>query len=438
MKRRKKAAPRPDFVVNPRVFNEGLAREILLGERRRETILAIIYSVLMIVSVGLINFFPDVLDQPIQLQLTLLLAGATIYELLMWAVSGLTFKRRRRMPVIPRYINAVIELSIVSAVIVLIAETYDPVNVLITPLALVYFVFIILAAMRLDVLLCIFTGVVAAAEYLAIVYYYLPQIEHIPGVGIALLSLDHHIAKASIMVVSGLGAGFVSILYRRRVIRLLYTAVERNRILGIFGQHVSPEVVNQLLAQSAADEPSQSRYVTVMFLDLRDFTSYAAHRDPQEVINYLNTMFEIMITIINDNQGVIFKYLGDGLMAVFGAPLDDNHSRQHAVTAGLQIIDAIEAERSDKFPKTVVGIGIHAGEAVVGNMGATSRKEYTVVGDVVNLASRIEQLTKELDANLVVTEEIWKVVRRNHPRAIDLGEIVVRGYDEPRQLYRLA
>src|SRR5215475_14343319 len=123
-----------------------------------------------------------------------------------------------------------------------------------------------------------------------------------------------------------------------------------------------------------------------MFLDIRNFTGFAEKRSPEEVVEYLESLFEFMIEIVNRHNGIINKFLGDGFMAVFGAPLSDGKDCENAVRSAKEILERVkeETDRGAILP-TQVGIGLHAGKAVTGSIGSAVRKEYTVIGDVVNL-----------------------------------------------------
>jgi adenylate cyclase len=157
------------------------------------------------------------------------------------------------------------------------------------------------------------------------------------------------------------------------------------------------------------DLRSEKRNVCVMFLDIRNFTSFAEQRAPEEVVSYLESLFEFMIEIVNRHHGVINKFLGDGFMAVFGAPLSDGDDCLHAIAAAQEILTRVDLEvtHGNVLP-TRVGIGLHAGEAVTGSIGTALRREYAVIGDVVNLASRIEQLNKQFGSQFLISETVWK------------------------------
>ncbi len=176
-----------------------------------------------------------------------------------------------------------------------------------------------------------------------------------------------------------------------------------------------------------------------MFLDIRGFTAYSEKRDPEEVVAYLNTLFDFMIDIVNAKGGIIHQLLGDGFKAIFGAPLNNPNNRQQAADASLAILDRIaEEQAAGRIPPTRIGIGLHAGEALTGTVGSSIHKEYKVTGDVVNLTARIEQLNKTYDSQLLASEAVWKEVDLPGLEADEIGAVEVRGRAEPVHIYKLA
>ena len=155
-----------------------------------------------------------------------------------------------------------------------------------------------------------------------------------------------------------------------------------------------------------------------------------------EVVNYLNCLFDFIIDIVNKNNGIVNKLLGDGFMAVFGAPISGEDDVKNAIQSSFEILERIklETERGN-IPKTNVGIGLHAGKAVTGNVGSVSRKEYTIIGDVVNLASRIEQLNKKYGTQILVSEDVWNAYDKNKGEFLD--EVEIRGREEKVKIFKL-
>lgn len=153
----------------------------------------------------------------------------------------------------------------------------------------------------------------------------------------------------------------VAIQIKNGFLKSIENIEERKQLMNIFGQHVSPEVVDKLLNQNVEIE-SEVKHVCVMFLDIRNFTSFSENKSPVEVVNYLNTLFEFMIEIVNRNNGIINKFLGDGFMAVFGAPITNGKDCVNAVNASKEILEKVnEYNQSAKIPPTKIGIGLHSG-----------------------------------------------------------------------------
>ena len=145
-----------------------------------------------------------------------------------------------------------------------------------------------------------------------------------------------------------------------------------------------------------------------------------------------------MVDVVNRNHGIVNKFLGDGFMAVFGAPFSEGNDCENAVLAGMEILNMLDSEtRSGNIPATRIGIGLHAGDVVTGNVGSAKRKEYTIIGDVVNIASRLEQLNKRFSSSMLVSSEVWEKVTGMNIEAEDLGNIEVRGHQQSIHVYRI-
>jgi adenylate cyclase len=176
-----------------------------------------------------------------------------------------------------------------------------------------------------------------------------------------------------------------------------------------------------------------------MFLDIRDFSRLANDHSPSEVMSYLNILFGFMIPVINEHHGIINKFLGDGFMAVFGAPIKDDKQCHHAVDAAMKILGHVEQLKVEgRIPPTRLGIGLHIGRVITGNVGGTERKEYTIIGDAVNLASRIEQATKQLGGQLLVSQAVAAMIAGAKYTAQDMGLIELKGQAQPVRLFKLA
>lgn len=192
---------------------------------------------------------------------------------------------------------------------------------------------------------------------------------------------------------------------------------EQEDILKLFKRYVPAEVVSQALS-SKEDQlmsPGESRVVSVLFADIRGFTRFASHLRPSQIVDFLNNYWEEISECVKHNKGYINKYMGDGLLSIFGAPVSyiDNH--ENAVSAALDMIDrlkVINEKYADLLGTEIkIGIGINSGEVVVGNVGTDSYMEYTVIGDTVNVASRMEAISKQKPNSIIVSEKTQGLVK---------------------------
>ncbi len=363
-------------------------------------------------------------------------AALVAYELTVRRVLGGLLERGRPVAGVLRYVNALVETSIPTIFILVASHDVAPVYALEGPPGYLYAVFIVLSTLRLDFRLSLFTGFVAALEYLLLAALFVPASGVAPGTPLG--TVPFYVAKAIVFVLAGLAAAFVADEVRRRVVGVLRSLEERQRVVAAFGQQVSPEIVDELLAGGGRME-SRRVFVCVLFMDIRDFTRTVERKTPQEIVAYQNAVFGAAVEVINRQRGVINQFLGDGLMATFGAPVATGRECADALSAARDLIASIHRlTLSRKIPETRVGIGLHAGEAVVGNIGSQARQQYSVSGNVVILAARIEQLNKTYGSQLLVSQEVLRRAGEDARGATPLGAVGVKGRDEPVELYRLA
>ena len=191
----------------------------------------------------------------------------------------------------------------------------------------------------------------------------------------------------------------------------LYAATERRRrgmLQNLFGRYVSSEVAHELLDADDVPLGGTRRVITVMFTDLRNYTAYCEGRDPAQVVAELNEYFADMTAEIKRHGGMVNKFIGDGVMALFGAPAPHPDHAARAVRCALAMVernDQYNRERVERgLAPLVIGVGLHTGEAIIGNVGTAEKIEYTAIGATVNVASRIEGENKPLQTKLLISQ----------------------------------
>ena len=419
----------------PGAYAHALRREILRSEQKRMRAVAIVLVWVLCITSAAVTLLPDLKHRmfPDGIASWMPLAGIgpfILFELIALIVLRLRIAADKDFPRPARFMNALIETSMPGVIIFVLARHMDPQLVFGFWPPLLYFVFIVLSTLRLDFWLSLWTGAVAAVQQFALAAILLP-ID--PMAGRPDETLIYHFSRSAMLMLAGVAAAIVARTLRQQFENSVAAAAARDRVTNLFGQHVSPVVVEQLLD---AEVGSATRTVCVMFLDIRGFTAMTRTRSADETVTLLNDFFAEMIEIVDRNHGFINKFLGDGFLALFGAALPDPAAAANALNAGRAMLIAVDDwNRTHPGRALKVGIGIHIGEAVTGSIGSPRRKEYTAIGDTVNLAARLEQLTKETGTRLLLSDPVRAAAAASD--AVDLGLLAVRGYDEPVRVWRL-
>jgi class 3 adenylate cyclase len=209
---------------------------------------------------------------------------------------------------------------------------------------------------------------------------------------------------------------------------------QRDSLQTAFGSYVDPSLTNRLLQQDTSIFAGEAVEATIFFADVRGFTNYAQSVEPDEAVTRLNQLFDIVVPVIRDAGGHANRYIGDGVLAVFGTPEPLTNHANMALTAAV----AIQREVSRVFGGDLqLGIGINTGKVIAGTIGGGGKLDFTVIGDVVNVASRMEELTKTTGDCILVTQETLDNIRFPSGVVLDRGKHVLRGRTTPTQVYAI-
>jgi len=216
---------------------------------------------------------------------------------------------------------------------------------------------------------------------------------------------------------------------------------EKRKISKLFSQYVSKDVLDEIMKHGTDYVPTGGSKIeiSVLFSDIRGFTTISENTPPEKIVDMLNCFFSCMADIILSHKGTLDKYIGDAIMAFWGAPIPDKDHAIHAVETALEMLASLDRVNKELREKGYdfeikIGIGINSGIATVGNIGSMKKLNYTAVGDTVNLASRLEGLTKEYSTRLIISEYTYERVK-DRVHCVPLGSVRVKGREQPVWIY---
>ena len=359
-----------------------------------------------------------------------------VYECLLWHFIGIRWKRNLTIPFIGKLLNSTFEITVISFVLFTLSKDFtDPLTIMHSPLTLSYFFFIILSIFRLHPFLSAYTGLVASVNYIILSLMLLES----NNASLPPFFQSHflYFVKGFIIFLCGISSGYVSYWVRSSISNSIKSLENQNQAINLFGQQVSREIAEVMLNQKGALE-SRVLKVCVIFIDIRNFASFAEKNPPEKVVAYQNAFFSLVIEVVNRHHGIINQFLGDGCMITFGAPIVLDNPCENAVISALEIIERVEnASESGSIPVTRVGMGIHVGDAVTGNIGTELRQQYSITGNVVIQASRIEQLNKMYDSQILASREVMECITHLNVAGEEIGMANIKGMEEGLDLYKL-
>jgi adenylate cyclase len=276
-----------------------------------------------------------------------------------------------------------------------------------------------------------------------------PRLRPVPGAGVMLLVFVAHLYVNTILMVNG--GYWLNVIYPSLLIPMGYLGVsiykyiheerEKRKIKGAFQFYVTPAVVHQMLQDpNALKLGGEKKVLSVLFSDIRGFTSLSESLPPEGLVHLLNEYLTEMTNVVFRHDGTLDKYIGDAVMAIYGAPLPQEDHPERACLSALDMMEDLHKLQTrwaaEGKPAIDIGIGINTGEMVVGNMGSERRFDYTVIGDEVNLASRLEGLNKQYGTHVIISEFTQSLVR-DHILCRELDLVRVKGKAKPVRIFEV-
>jgi adenylate cyclase len=292
---------------------------------------------------------------------------------------------------------------------------------------------IAISSLQLDFKLSFLVGVVAAVQYSLLTYYSFIYVMPTSDMNMAFPSSTYNL-RSFILLITGAAAALIAKEISNRVENSFKQLIEKQKIINLFGQQVSKEIVEELMKRK--DSNIHRINATIMFLDIRNFSTYAEAKDPAEIIEFQNNIFNPLIEIITKHKGIVNQFMGDGFMASFGVPIENPEHVQNGFEAGLEIISKVkDLGNNGIIPKTQIGIGLHSGEIITGNVGNDIRKQFSITGTTVITSARLEQLNKQYKTQYLISKQVYQSVSKNgSPQFETMGEIAIKGYEHPLEV----
>jgi class 3 adenylate cyclase len=338
-----------------------------------------------------------------------------------------------------RWLGGTVEASFVTVALLICLRVQGPVWTITSPMVFLSALAIVGSTMRMRPLLTLYVSLVSAAEWLLL--YYVALAPRLPAEELALVpTLAPWAAweRGFWITLVGGAAAYATFKIKSAALSSRVSAYQRQQLADQLGRFVPRDVAPMVLEGRLHVGTAERRHVTVLFCDLRDFTGLCEREAPEDVLAMLNAFYERAVRIIGAHGGHVNKFLGDGVLAIFGAP--DHHPR-HAAAAceaarQLQVAAAELRVEGGIWELMRVGVGVDTGDVVVGGLGSPDRMEYAAIGATVNRAARLQSLSTAAERRIIVSEST-AAEAGPMPDLVPLGEVIVKGVGKPTMVYML-
>jgi len=419
-------------------FTDALHPEFLKIERKRVGIILIIFLVMSLSIPVIHHLIPELLrdsfnNKEFVRAISIWWFIFFLFEILVFIRMNWLIRNKRSISKSIIIVNLLMEFGL-PAIILFNAVKYDNSLLVLEYDGLTfYFLLLMLSAMHLDFKISLSAGILACLGYMGVSYWGMQFLK--PAGDIDQL-IEIYTMRSLGLLSAGIIAGVVATEIRKRVNNFLKTKDEQNEIESLLGQHVSRDVAKELISHRN-DKIGQKVTGSIMFLDIRNFTPMADQQSPEETMAFQNAIFDPLIRIIEKNNGIIHQILGDGFMASFGIAVKSPNHVQDSFTSGIEIIEALDHLRTGtNGDKTRVGIGLHCGEVITGNIGNEIRKQFSLAGKNVIIASRIEQLNKQFNSQFLISKPVANLLIDKN-MLVDLGQVKLKGIDDKIEILQV-
>ena len=355
------------------------------------------------------------------------------YEALAAVMANRFLKKKIVVPIWLKVANVVFEAAMPSFLLILLCSLEFSAIFLDSPLLFFYLIIIVTSSLHLDVKLTLATGLVSSIGYLVVTVWAISSFDaeqqelNFPMI--------LYVARGIFMLFISMAAVFVAQEFKNREVNMFGLLTDKRQIQSLLTQQVSLEVADTIISDNFS---SKKHAVTILFLDVRDFSAFAEGHSPTEVNAFQNDLLGPMISIVRQNGGFVNQIMGDGIMATFGVRETDLDHSANALNASILMLKKVDQlVLKNTLPATKIGIGIHRGDVILGNIGNQFRKQFSVSGNTVNIAARLEQLNKVYQSELIISEAVLEHVEANNVEFVELGEVQIRNIEKRIVLYKL-
>jgi adenylate cyclase len=369
--------------------------------------------------------------------LTLPLIAYTTCIVCYFALGAMLLQRWFSTLPIARWVSASVEASFGTIALAIILHVKGAAWAATSPVMLIYPLAITASTMRLRPMLVLYVAAVASVEYVLLYRLWLA-----PGLNAGVIESVPTLAawamweRAFWMMLTGTVAAFATVKIKQATLQARTQAYQRRQLASELSHFVSKDVAEEVLSGRVGLGQGERRRVTVLFCDLRDFTALCEREQPEVVLKLLNSFYERACRMVQAHGGHVNKFLGDGLLAIFGAPDEHVRHARAAAECALQLQVAAEELRAAGgiWSRLRLGVGLDTGDVVMGALGSPERHEYTAIGATVNRAARLQALSAAGDRRIVLSDRCAKECK-GMAGLVPLGEVIIKGVAEPTMIY---